>query len=81
MSASTPIVAARHQPAADEPQHRLGDADTHRRGAQQPQALLVLVAHRPVDHRLGHQRDRHGGNQAGEATRTIAIQRTRYGIR
>ena len=38
--------------------------DAQRRGAEQPQAALVLMAHRAVDHRLGHQRNRHGGNEA-----------------
>jgi hypothetical protein len=55
-----------HQPAPDEPQHRLGDPDRHRRRAHHPQTALILMAHRSVDHRLGHQRNRHGGAQAAD---------------
>ena len=57
---------AGHQPAPDEPQHRLGDPDTHRRGAEQPKAALVLMPHGSVDHGLRHKRNRHGGNEAGD---------------
>ncbi len=54
------------QPASDEPQHGLGDAHAHRRGAKHPQPVLVLLAHRAVDHGLGHQRNGHGGTEAGD---------------
>ena len=55
-----------HQPAPDEPQQRLGDTDGHRGRAHHPQPALIVVAHRTVDHRLGHQRDRDGGAQADD---------------
>ncbi len=66
MSASTPIVARatsqrrmNHSTASEMPTPIAASAE-------QPQPALVLVAHRAVDHGLGHQRDRHGGDEADE---------------
>ena len=64
MSASTPMVARatsqrrmNHSTASETSTAVAAAPSTHR-------LLLILVAHRSVDHGLGHQRDRDGGDQA-----------------
>ena len=55
----------RDKPTMDEQQHRLGAADRGGRGAERPEPVLIVMAHRPVDHRLGDERDGDRGNKAG----------------
>jgi hypothetical protein len=52
-----------NQPAMDERQHRLGYPYSHGGGAQHPKSALIVMAYRPVNHGLGHERDRHRSNE------------------